>query len=367
MRESAKTGKMSGSDFSGNGSDDDCYDEFESTEYKVAAALRAGVGLLSFLACLGVVLIIVLYKKYRFFTQRLILYLAIAAMIHSISYTLARVNYYSERPLDDPYCYFGGLLNHYTAAVELLCVWCITVNLFANVILSRRTEKLELVYFLVSYFAPALWFWLPVWKEAYGTAGPWCGIRTLDDDCNESTFGKWVIFGIWYMPLYISILLIFTASVVIFVKVHRDTKKWEGALYSQQATRRKERTKEEIKPLMWYPVVYLALTVFSLISQVYNVVHPNHPVAVLWYLRLLTSPLRGAFIALVYSLDPETRKELRPSKLKAAFMSCCCCRSNRVEEYDIAYTEFGDSINADEFNSSASKKFFADLATIPTN
>ncbi len=349
----------------GNGSStDDCYEEFESTEYKVAAALRAGVGFVSFLCCVGVVAVIILYKKYRFFTQRLILYLAVAAMIHSISYTLARVNYYTERPISDPYCYFGGLLNHYTAAVELLCVWCITVNLFVNVIFNRPTEKLELVYFVVSYFAPALWFWLPVWKKAYGTAGPWCGIRLFDDDCNEFTFGKWVIFGIWYIPLYISILVIFVASITIIAKVKHDSKKWEGALYSPQATQRKRKMSAEVKPLMWYPIVYLALTVFSLVSQVYNVAHPEHPVVELWYLRVLTSPLRGAFIALVFALDPETKKELKPSRLKAMCLSHCH-RNGRVEEYGIEYEEFGDSLDAEKLSSTRSRKFFADLASKP--
>ncbi len=349
---------------SGNGSSAasaDCYEEFESTRYKVAAALRAGVGLFSFFCCLAVILVIALYKKYRFFAQRLILYLAIAAMIHSMSYALARVNYYTERPIDDEYCYFGGLLNHYTAAVELLCVWCVTINLFANVVFKRRTEKLELGYFVVSYFAPALWFWLPVWQKAYGTAGPWCGIRTFDGDCNEFTFGKWVIFGIWYIPLYISLVLIFIASTIIFIKVRRNSKEWEGALYSPQVVRRKEQIKAEVKPLLWYPVVYLALTIFSLVSQIYNVAHPKDPVVALWYLRVLTSPLRGAFIALVYSLDPETRRGIQLSKMKAAVKSCC--HRDVIDEYDVSYVEFGDSLDADKFTSSTTKKFIADLAS----
>ena len=87
-----------------------CYETLDSTQYKIAAAIRASIGLFSFFCCLGVVLVIVLYKKYKFFIQRLILYLAVAALVHSISYTLARVNYYTPRPIEDPYCYFGGLL-----------------------------------------------------------------------------------------------------------------------------------------------------------------------------------------------------------------------------------------------------------------
>jgi len=185
--------RMSGENGSASGlgptNETSCYEALDSIQYKIAAALRASVGLFSFFCCLGVVLVLVLYKKYKFFTQRLVLYLTIAALVHSISYTLARVNYYTPRPIEDPYCYFGGLLNHYTAAVELLNIWCITFNLFVNTIFNKRTEKLEVIYFLISYFLPVTWFWLPLWKGAYGTAGPWCGIRTVDANCNPFPFG----------------------------------------------------------------------------------------------------------------------------------------------------------------------------------
>ena len=187
-----------------------------------------------------------------------------------------------------------------------------------------------------------LWFWLPVWKQAYGTAGPWCGIRTVDNDCNTFPFGRWVQFGIWYIPLYTSLTLIFFATVIVGVKMRQECHKWDGNLYqNQQSEVRKNQLKSEVKPLLWYPVVYLALNIFSLISQIYNAARPNDPIVVLWYLRVLTSPFRGAFIALVYALDAETRTRLKPSELKAACVSCC--HMDPVRDYDTLYVEFTDS------------------------
>ena len=325
-----------------------CNETLDSTQYKIAAAIRASVGLFSFFCCLGVVLVIVLYKKYKLFIQRLILYLAVAALVHSISYTLARVNYYTPRPIEDPYCYFGGLLNHYSAAVELLNIWCITVNLFVNTILNKRTEKLEVVYVLIAYFLPVTWFWLPLWKRAYGTAGPWCGIRTVDANCNPFPFGIWVQFGIWYIPLYVSLTVIFFATIFIAIKAVRDSRKWAGR-FDPAAKWRNETIMKEIKPLIWYPVVYLALNTFSLISQIYSAANQGNPSIALSYLRLLSSPLRGAFIALVYALDPETRRQLTCQQLRATCRHCC--KKAGVEEYEAMCTTYTDSFLLNDHNS----------------
>ena len=330
-----------------------CYETLDSTQYKIASALRASVGLFSFFCCLGVVLVIVLYKKYKFFTQRLVLYLTIAALVHSISYTLARVNYYSPRPIEDPYCYFGGLLNHYTAAVELLNIWCITFNLFVNTIFNKRTEKLEIVYFLISYFLPITWFWLPLWKGAYGTAGPWCGIRTVDANCSPFRFGIWVQFGIWYIPLYVSLTIIFFATIAIAIKAVRDSR-WQGK-FDPNAEWQSETIKKEVKPLIWYPVVYLALNIFSLISQIYDAVNPDNPSLPLAYLRLLSSPFRGAFVALVYSLDSETRRRLSCKQLRGSCKDFCQTKGT-IDEYQVIYTEFTDSYQFGNRDISPQKK-----------
>lgn len=63
------------------------------------AAIRATVGTISATACVLLVVLILSLKKYKYsLCQRLILYLAVAAFFHSLSYPLARVNYYTPRP-----------------------------------------------------------------------------------------------------------------------------------------------------------------------------------------------------------------------------------------------------------------------------
>lgn len=340
---------MDGLDYSASGSGylpidgenttKECYLYFESTELKIQAAVRASIGLLSFLCCVGVIIVMVVFKKYRVFLQRLILYLAISAAIHSISYSLARVNFYTARPILDPYCYFGGFFNHYTSAVELISIWCITISLFFKAMFKKNTHKLELVYILATYLGPALWFWVPLWKQSYGTSAGWCGIRFLNEDCSRYTEGTAIAFGIWYIPLYISLTIIFIAMVIVAIKSVRDVYVWSGQ-YDPNEKKSKETLRNEIRQLVWYPIIYLVLNSFSLVSQIYRAVHPNDPSGFLTYLRVITSPLRGAVIAIVFALDKDTRSRLTPTHCRARCHECY--HGDKVEEYETT-VGFSDS------------------------
>ena len=324
--------------------------DYETLGLKVAAILRASVGSFSAFCCLAVIAVIVLYKKYRFFTQRQILYLAIAACVHSLSYPLSRVNYYTARPILDPYCQFGGFFNLYTSWSEVLSICCITFNLLANTVLGiERPWKFEYAYIVVIFFAPMLWTWIPFVQHAFGTAGAWCDIRILNEDCTDFTFGSILRFVLWYVPVYTTLIVIFVCTVVVVLRIRKDTRKFEGK-FDPEAKARKERLISEVKSLLWYPIVYLLLSTFSIVNRIVDTANPDSQVIALWYLHVLTSNFRGAFISLVYAFDPETRKLLKCRNLAAACQSCCCKGEDEVKEYDTFYSTYTDSFSINDYS-----------------
>ena len=326
----------------GENNSEPCYIEIlETTDFKVQAALRATVGLFSFVCCATVVFIIILFKKYKFYTQRLILYLAITTTIHAFSYTLTRVNYYSPRPIEDPYCYFGGLMNHYTAANSVLSIWIITLDILTKTLCNRSTVKAEPVFFFVIFFLPVLWIWVPVYLKAYGTAGGWCSIRFLNSDCSLYEYRTWLRFGLWYIPLYILLFVILVSMVLVAIKTARQSGKWIGK-YDPEVAVRRQTLKKEIVSLIWYPLIFLLLNTFSLVDQIYDAANPMRPSATITYLRIFTSTLRGAFIALAYGLDSETRSRLRPVQCKAACMEWVRQRET-VKDFSIRSSSFEES------------------------
>lgn len=315
---------------------------YDSTDYKVQAALRSSVGLVSFICCAAVVIIIVLFKKYKFYTQRLILYLAITTTLHAFSYTLTRVNYYTPREIEDRYCYFGGLLNHYTAANSVLSIWCITLDLLVKSLCNRSTVKAEPILVVVIFFLPMLWSWVPVYLKAYGTYGGWCSIRVFNADCSLFSYRTWLRFGLWYVPLYSLMFVILICTVLVAIRAARESRKWTGK-YDPEIVVQRQTLKKEIMSLFWYPLIFLLLNTFSLIDQIYDAINPMEPSNILIYLRIFTSTLRGAFIALAYSLDSETRGRLRPVQCKAACLEWVPGRRQTIEDYSIRSSSYEES------------------------
>ena len=316
-----------------------CHLRLDTLDFKVQAALRSVIGLFSAVCCALVIFIIVLFKKYTFYTQRLILYLAIAAMIHAFSFCLTRVNYSSPRPIDDDYCKFGALLNHYTAANEVLSVFFMTLNLVVKAVCNRSTVKAEPFIVVAIFLLPATWCWVPyLLEDGYGTSKGWCSIRTLNVDCTPYRYEAWLQFGLRYIPLYSLMFITIISIMLVGIRVNMKSMKWVGRWDTVNSEVR-ENLKREIFSIIWYPVIFILFNIFSLINQIYSTINPNpehlpEGYIVLLYLHVLTTPLRGAFIALAFALDRETRRRLRVSHCRAACLEWVR-RKETVKDYTL--------------------------------
>ena len=335
---------------------------YDSVEFKIIAALRAGVGTLSAVCCLVVIFLIVTYKKYTFFAQRQIAYLAATAFLQSLLCSLGRVNFYTSRPIIDPYCLFAGFFHEYSDWTEVVSIVCITFNVFSIGVLGRNTARLEIIYVVLIFILPLTWSWVPFLQAAYGTAGPWCGVRTVTQDCELFKFGRILQLAIGVLPLYFILVIAFVLTCITACKVHRDLNRWSGQFHPEVQARMQDMGKE-IRLLLWYPAIYLALETPSFVNQLY---HTHNPFAVLWPLWLLEailSPMRGAFLASVYAFDSETRARMRCQQLRYMLRSCFIGGHN-VMEYSIMCDREGDTLPRSSDNSPILPKEAA-LSSLP--
>ena len=203
--------------------------------------------------------------------------------------------------------------------------------------MNVRLEKLEWVYISFIYFVPLLINWIPFIDLAYGQAGAWCWIRDVNDDCTTFQFGQVLRLVLWYIPLYVILILLIILYVFILYKLHRTRRHWVGR-YDPSTERMKEQTRSEVVPLIWYPIIYIILNFFPFINRIHNFAYPNEPNIVLWYLHAITYPLTGAFVALPFLLDHETRKTLHLSSFQAAARELCK-RDREVHEYPVGQSE----------------------------
>ncbi|XP_065840851.1 cyclic AMP receptor-like protein A [Oscarella lobularis] len=262
---------------------------------------------LSIVGCLFVIGIILLFRKYKFFVQRLILWLSLASLCDAIAYAMGDVH---ER--GDPFCIFQAFWMTYFDWSVLLWVSCICFNLFWNVIKFRKTNHLEGVYHVVCWAFPLLMACIPFSQgNTYGPAGVWCWISEGYDHMR---------FGVWYGPLFAILFIMISVYIYIIIVINKRAKMWTGT-YDPEAERRKALLKEDVKPLRIYPFVYLALNVFPLINRIQNAASKgdkDNPIFALALLHALSSPLQGALNAIVFGLDKETVSKLNWVQFKAA-------------------------------------------------
>nr|CAB3229681.1 cyclic AMP receptor 3-like [Phallusia mammillata] len=282
---------------------------FNGDQFKcnVVIALKRTTGSLSLIGCIFMIATIWLFRKYNILSQRLILYLSIAALLDTIGYLMG------DMTPDGPQCDFEAWWLTYFDWTVLMWVSCLTFNLFFNVVMQRRTERFEKLYHLLCWIVPPfLLSLLPLIGDNYGPAGAWCWIK------HDSMAWRFVI---WYVPLFLTILGLFVTYFYIIFFLRRKLGSWQGN-YDPATERDNLQIKDDIKVLKAYPFVYLILSIFPLILRIHNAFSAEgDDVYALWILTALTAPLQGAVNAVVFGLDPDTRSKLTWAHIQLAWAS----------------------------------------------
>ena len=315
-----------------------CSNPFNDPIYAKVAAVAAASGSISFLASCFVIFIIVLFKKWRFFTQRLILYLAISAALESLAFILQRTDYDNvETTHYNNFCIFAGFLSQVTAWMVLNSVISIMASLLLTAFTSKRAGRFEIVYTLLIFVFPLMINWIPFINTSYGRAGAWCWIRSKDDGtCQKLHFGQVLQLVLWYIPLYVIMFILIILYVIVLVKLHRTKRRWTGT-FDQQGKKTQELMAQEMLSLIAYPLVFFLLNITPFINRIHNLADPQNPNIVLWFISAVLFPLQGGVIAIAFCLDPETRKRLNLPNFKAAFMTFG--KNKVVKEYNFPGNE----------------------------
>ena len=315
-----------------SGSDEFNCSLFHSRPYVDVAIVSSASGSLSALCCVSVICLIFLFKKHYFFIQRLILYLTLAALFNCLSIIarLYRLGYNQESDELDTMCIITAFVDQTTMCSLFMAFSVITFTLLMRAVFRKNTSRLEPFYFLLIFGFPLTFNWIPFLHDTYGEAGAWCWIRSInyDQNCSEHQFGTYLRFVLWYIPSYALLILMILAYVCIVVSVTRQRYRWIGR-YDPEVRRLREQMRNEVWPLLFYPIGLFILNIFPLINRIHDSIYNSEPDFVLWMLHAVFSPLQGGFIAAVYTLDRETRRRLTFGNLLAAL----CSQRDTVREY----------------------------------
>ena len=304
---------------------------YNTSEFIAIAAVNSALGGVSLFACLLVIALIFFFKKYLIFTQRLILYLTIAAALSSLGVVTQAAVYFPPSNAYKVYCALSAFFNQTMTWSQLMAICCITFDLFLTAVLHKKSRR-EWAYILVIFVLPFLCNWIPFIDSTYGTTGPWCWIRSVNyDNCTTHKFGVAMRVVLWYGLLYPILTAVLITYIIILASVRYQVRTFQGK-YDPDTQRQKEMMAKEITPLLAYPIIFFFVYLFFFVNQLNDLIS-KEPLPALYWLEAITTPLDGGIIALVYFLDKDTRKRLRWRKLKGECLRCCT--TDGVEEYPV--------------------------------
>ena len=329
---------------SGNSSNDSCaqLSIFEDTQFFYLVGLRCFLSLVSSMFIICMIATLVLFQKYRVYTQRLILYLAVSTLSYQLVTTLdvASIQAYSD-PNALNYCIFIGFLTQVTVWWPTLATTAIVADIFIKVAFEKTTEKFEFGLILFIFALPFFINLIPFVNLAYGPSGYFCWIRDLNlDDCSKFDFGYILQIVLYYIPSYSLTGLMFVLLGTSFAIIRKKRHAFLG--HDLNEKRRRKMMEREIKPLLYYPFIFLVTSAGSLVLTLYGLFDNNATaILIIGILVSVLFRLQGVVITLLFTLDPDTRRRLNRKEMKLAWKQLL--DKDKTEEYPVHY-ERTDSV-----------------------
>ena len=325
---------------SSNTSANNCSQIFILQQYlETMGIVEEATASISVLCCIFVIALMIIYKKYVFTIQRVILYLTVSTILNSITHIFESATLYSEG-----YCMVIAFFNLYSAYCVLFSIDCFLVDMIYRVKYFRETGAIEWLYIPAIFVTPLLVAWIPFLTGSYGRVNGICVIVTINSTtCEQDIKGLIMYLVFWWIPLYLTFIVGGLAYVYILWKLWRSKKRYTAVLELDRELMY-QKIVSDINYLKWYPLIYGILNIIPVINSTVYHIKPATLKLPLYLFSIVVRGLQGGFIAIAATLDPKTRKRMKWRHIKAAFIENVLCRDS-IEEYPIITSSYTDSLN----------------------
>ena len=311
-----------------------------SGDYIVASAINAASAFGSLLICLFVMATILLYKKYIIPTQQLILFLCIAAILASLAMLIDAIADFINPGSHSfsTFCLLSGFIFQQTHASFYISIMAIVVDMYMRIVKQKDTTRFTKLYFFTIFIFPFLFNWIPFIELSYGGTGPWCWIRTVNnnENCTTHKLGVVLKFTNGYIPILAGCIVCIVLYILIVRHLHRL--KYTGKYDPQKEKLRKQLIKEAM-PFLIYPWVFFAINFISLLTGLVAISlgRSQANITFLWSINGAVGSAQGGIAAVIFGLQLETLQRLFRMK---SYLGCC---QHKVKEYPAILPDRSDS------------------------
>ena len=307
-----------------------CYNFSNSTK-NVAFVVQIALASTGLLACITVVTLILLFRGYKRFIFRLVIYLMAAVGIHATAHILDGLpvdrgkELISIKPGWHAACKAFAVLDqtgHLTVTFAILWIilhlnlsLCRLRRLQKGIPLKRveigRPQKIsrgELLGTCLVFLLPFVVNWIPFVWNMYGLTGTFCWIRMMRyQSCEDRQLSIILMLSMYYVPILLASVLAFLTMLLIMAVMCRGSVQMMGI-----AQLRYRRSMKEVCFVVIYPALFILLSA-GICGVIYSIVHydqvPSHASTITYVvainLLILLPPL--AFLLNPYSWKNLTR------------------------------------------------------------
>lgn len=318
---------------------------------------------IAILACLVTIVFIFATKQYRFFVNRLVLYLMIISFFWSLTIMAETIPVTHDATLSqvkvrqgwESTCAAIGFITQVMESAKILMVCWIVLYLLLLVVFkyNASTSNHEAMGLVSISVLPLVVDWLPYKWNRYGLSGLWCWIRLTDDYCHNIWAGVGLMLAVEYVPVLLAIIFTFVSFLIIVValcrRAYRTEIRWKWMFVYKKGL-------EEATALMVYPCVYAIIFMFRVIHRIFYIVQVTNstpPTYTLWLAHSGAMGIGGILIPLFYILRPSNLRKFyicRKFFLSKDMTSAGVYRSNSALSTDAfsdgePFLDSGQSVN----------------------
>ncbi|KAL4225853.1 hypothetical protein ACF0H5_013842 [Mactra antiquata] len=258
--------------------------------------------------------VIVYFRLFKDFTQRMVINLCVASMLLGASMLMSQFE-------DDvtTLCVFQGAAITFSVWACLLWTMCILTNIYTRVIFEYKWTNREVIASLFCWVLSAVMASLPfIGNDVYAPTEIWCWIK------NDTGWR----FGIWYTW---HILSVFIFAIIMVHVVWVLYKKQDE--HTVQDPHQIEALKQDIQTLRRYPIVYTVFSIMAIICRITNILQGlSFPMLILFS---LTAPLLGSGVAIAFVIDRTTLGLFNKEAIRKAFQKWTRKEELQIKAYNV--------------------------------
>ena len=288
---------------------------------------------LSLLACCLVISLMIIFKKYNFTLQRLLLYLTTIVMTDDANRIIIGAGY-KLIFTNECFCITTAFIAQYIYTCQILATASFVFELFLMLVLNKQLGRLEWLYVPVIFLTPALTTWIPIVFHAYGPSVAICEISKLNyTSCDEELVATVLYFSLSRAPSVASLVI----GGLGYIAIHVCFIRKKASYMALTGTDRNplHESIENITYLCYVPPFFACINLLPMAADIiYNLNTHRQDLFALKLTESIIQAMQGGLLSIFLTLDPRTRKRLTWHQIKVA---CCetVCKTDSFLEYPI--------------------------------